>query len=157
MEFIKNFNYIELIRNILTVGGVITPFLLVFINRLQQKKSELEKQVSIERRGVYAQFFNVLKEMFIATKQGQVQDMDKLHKNMINFSFDAMFWGSEDTMLKLKSWRKAGKDNPNDVLRLSFEVIMSMRKDLGLNDKKLNFKDLLQLIMQDDVDLIYNK
>ena len=77
---------------------------------------------------------------------------------MLEFRKTLLIWGSDET---ITTWNKLARsaNDPNnraELLRMSAEMLRSIRKDLGHNDFNLPASELLKLIItaeeHDDMD-----
>ena len=137
------------------------PILGIWIAYLLNKGLKLKEQANIDKRKVYLKFINILNRALLAIKNNDNLDKNILQKEMIELNFNLIFWAPKKVLKGMTEIQKIGRDlsnnNPFQIIKQNFEIILAMRKDLGLSNKGLNWKILAQILLEEDVDKILSK
>ena len=76
---------------------------------------------------------------------------------MINFMKKSLLFDSSNTIKSFGNYRKSSKNVNNNILKVLANLILSMRKYLWVSNNKINYKDILQVFLIDDINKIFKK
>lgn len=149
-------------NTIKTIIIAFVPILGIWIAYLLNKSSKLKEQINIDKRKIYLKFIDILKNVLLATKRKEDFDENVIEKEMMEFIFNSIFWAPKEVLKAISEMQKIGRNpssnnNPLQIIKKNFEVILAMRKDLGLSNKGLDWKILAQMLLEDDIDKLLSK
>ena len=88
------------------------------------------------------------------SKAGRELDIDTLTAKMIDIKKDIFIYGSDKTIMLLSKWLQASTTHPDSLKHITFflDLLISVRKDMGHKNTKMNRKDIMLLIMQNEAE-----
>ena len=120
------------------------------------KKREIASSHRERKENGYMEYINIFFDV-VDIKNPNKKEKE-LKNKMLEFRKTLLIWGSDET---ITTWNKLARsaNDPNnraELLRMSAEMLRSIRKDLGHNDFNLPASELLKLIIKaeehDDMD-----
>jgi hypothetical protein len=137
----------------------------ILVSRFLERRSNREREQQEKRVPVYEEFVSGLLELMGATRassaegesEGEAESgtgVQDANAFLARFTERVIIWGSEDVVREWVSFRKAnsasnsGQENFENLYRLE-SLLLVMRRDLGLRNKKLERGDLLRLWIND--------
>lgn len=135
--------------------GVLTPILLATIAYLYNRKQELEKQLMGEKRKLYSEFIKFQMTAIPKHSQDKEEFAKMVEEQMPIYAAKFMIFGSPKVIKqfnKLRGYGLKSKDETKNVLYKFGELALFMRKDMGLANKHLAWKDLIQMFLNEDID-----
>lgn len=137
--------------------GVATALISIFAiiyNNSRQQSREIKTRHFSEKREAYQKFFNLMFDMFDAQKRGVEISEDEAVLRMRSVVKEMMIWGSAETINNYNAFLKRStsseKISEKEVFQGVETLLLSFRRDLGHNDKKLEPLGLTKLIVKAD-------
>ena len=136
----------ELLNTLLTILlPIIGAGIGFFIKHIIEKKKDLYSQVTIERRELYQQFINLIIDLFSASKTGKslpdrltLNKLYEFYKKYVLYASPGVINSFSDYFQYL--YLTNNNDEKSDIIlhfRKLSRIMIEMRKDLGLSNKKL--------------------
>ena len=149
---IMKFNIGTIIQYIQIIATIITPFLLVYIVFITNRKNQLQQQLNDKKREMYEKFTDVL-EQAMSISNGQHLNKAQLSKKMNEFKKKLVVYSSPESIKAYNKWIMEGRNNN---MRLSFEnvenLIKALRNEIGLSNKGLKKYDIIQIYVNEDIE-----
>lgn len=146
------FNIGTIIQYIQIIATIITPFLLVYIVFITNRKNQLQQQLNDKKREMYEKFTDVL-EQAMSISNGQHLNKAQLSKKMNEFKKKLVVYSSPESIKAYNKWIMEGRNNN---MRLSFEnvenLIKALRNEIGLSNKGLKKYDIIQIYVNEDIE-----
>lgn len=136
----------ELLNSLLTISlPIIGAGIGFFIKYIIEKNKELNSQVTIQRRELYQQFINLIIDLFSASKTGKNQPDRLVLNKLFEFYKKYVLYASPGVINSFSDYFQYlylvnANEDKSDVFmhfRKLSKIMVEMRKDLGLSNKKL--------------------
>lgn len=136
----------ELLNTLLTISlPIIGAGIGFFIKHIIEKKKDLYSQVTIERRELYQHFVNLIIDLFSASKTGKSQPDRQVLNKLYEFYKKYVLYASPGVINAFSDYFQYlylvnADDEKSDIImhfRKLSKIMVEMRKDLGLSNKKL--------------------
>ena len=112
------------------------------------------------RKEIYQQFLRPFMEALILQKRGEVPDFQEQMESMVKSNIDIHLLGSDETCRIWQEWRSLGLKGQSedieiqkrrDATMLIFyaRIILSIRRDLGQKDTKIDEEGILRSFLTD--------
>lgn len=112
------------------------------------------------RKEIYQQFLRAFMEALILQKRGEVPDFQEQMESMVKSNIDIHLLGSDETCRIWQEWRSLGLKGQSedieiqkrrDAAMLIFyaRIILSIRRDLGQKDTKIDEEGILRSFLTD--------
>ncbi|MGE7880304.1 hypothetical protein [Peribacillus muralis] len=142
--------------------AIIATSLTITIPKYLEKKMEIEEHLRVKKSETYKDLVELLFKILMSSKTGEVLSEKDLIKFMSQFTENLILWGSEDVIKSYKAYRTYfTKRSQGDLLTIESinimeNLLLSIRKDMGHNNKNLKQGDILSLFIN-DLDEVLNK
>jgi hypothetical protein len=112
------------------------------------------------RKEIYQQFLQPFMEALVLQKRGEVPDFQEQMESMVKSNIDIHLLGSDETCRIWQEWRSLGLKGQSedieiqkrrDAAMLIFyaRIILSIRRDLGQKDTKIDEEGILRSFLTD--------
>ena len=133
-----------------TVAGTLVAKLV--LDNKDHRRS-IESHYRDRKTKMYNDYLNVVWDMFLQRKALSQSKIMEFHKK---WHGDLIFWGGPSvakTYIKWKAKLVSGADNPDEhdaeLVFMLWDLVLEMRKDLGLSNKGLDRKTFTPLLLND--------
>ena len=151
IEYNSIINYfLEILK--ITIPAVASVGIFVY-GRLFEKQKEADAKIREKKVEFYEKFFMTQHKFLMESPNANKKQADKLREELANafaeFTKNLMFWGSSDVIRAYNHllFRMRAKDHKMEDFE---DFYMSLRKDIGHNNKNLVKYDLLKLMLKSD-------
>ena len=145
-------NALEIVGSISAILTLVLGVIVVLYVQSQTRRREIELRHFDHKVERYEKFFDVLFKVFFGDKTGVGKPTERqLVKEMIEIKQVLTLWGSADTIRTFEAFGAAAQDDVDDAekILLGDMLFMSMRKDLGHNDKSMKKGELTLFLVKD--------
>lgn len=135
--------------------AIIATSLTITIPKYLEKKMEIEEHLRIRKSETYKDLVELIFKILMSGKTGEVLPEKELIKMMSKFTENLILWGSEDVIKSYKAYRtyfmnrSQGDSLTIEAIDLMENLLLSIRKDMGHNNKSLKQGDILSLFIND--------
>jgi hypothetical protein len=135
--------------------AIIATSLTITIPKYLEKKMEIEEHLREKKSETYRDLVELLFKLLMGSKTGNSLSEEELIKAMSKFTENLILWGSEDVIKAYKSFRDyfiqrtSGQELSLESIQIMEELLLSIRKDMGHNNKNLDKGDILSLFIND--------
>lgn len=133
---------------------LISVFSLIFSKHYEHKR-DIRKEHNSKKIPIYEKLINFIFKVLFAEKTGENPlSEQEIIKFLTEFTPALIIWGDDEVIKSFCLFRDkavnmaSGKSDPN-ILFFVEELWLTMRKDLGHKDKKIQKGDLLSLFITD--------
>ncbi len=150
VSFFSSFSTLDTGVIVALIAGAISIITLVgggVLNNRMKRKEYLYKH----REKPYMQLISMFYDFQSSTKQGQAISQEELLDIFTEFNKEITLWGSSKAIKKWGTWRvSSSRENlsPNELLFRMEDVLIQLRKDMGLK-RGIKRGDLLRLTVND--------
>ncbi|HNT28642.1 MAG TPA: hypothetical protein PKH10_10765 [bacterium] len=144
---------ITVIAGVLTVSGSVLSLL---ITKQHDKQLEIMRDLRNKKTPVYIGFVDSLFSAMYSFKEGhKAMTQEEMALNFEKYTKELMIWGSDEVVNSYKEFHSKLKTPPQtDADRLAVldnfgSLILSIRKDLGYQNRDIAPRDLLSLFISD--------
>ena len=138
--------------------GYLSPFLLIIIGYLYNRKIEMEKQLSDIKRDNYKKFLSIYFKGIETLKKSDNKESpqpvnEEMIKQMRQFAANLILFGSPiliQTYNDFMRYVSSGQKNTLEIARHFDKLIKEMRSDLGLSNWALEEFDVLQPFLKEN-------
>ncbi len=147
--FIGDLKSSELVLGL--IGLILLIALLSTISknlRLRDENGALQKDYAPRRKRVYQEYTNWLSDVYSPGVMDLTPDAQEALRML---SFDLTLWSSDRviaTLLELQKLLKSSDDiAPERFEKLMFQLLLSMRSDMGFSNKKMKWQKLREIVL----------
>lgn len=150
VSFFSSFSTLDTGVIVALIAGAVSIITLVgggVLNNRMKRKEYLYKH----REKPYMQLISMFYDFQSSTKQGQAISQEELLDVFTEFNKEITLWGSSKAIKKWGTWRvSSSRENlsPNELLFRMEDVLIQLRKDMGLK-RGIKRGDLLRLTVND--------
>lgn len=129
--------------------------LSIVLGKAYEARSLVQKEHREKKIPVYEDLIKFMFRILIGVKTGDAPTEKEILDFMSDFNQRIMVWGSDDVLAAWVSWKRIAtneaevKANPMQLMLLYEQLILTIRRDLGHKNKKLNEGDILALFIKD--------
>jgi len=141
--------YKEILLLILTT---LSTFLIWRVQHQKDKIKDIESQLSDKKYQLYSQLVYFIFDIMNASKLGKSIPEKELVKRMLDIKKDMFLYAPDDVFKTFTKWTLAiGKsENATTHFKIYFEVMKLARKDMGKSSTKIELRDFMLFLMQDE-------
>lgn len=124
----------------------------VLISQNRIKKREIEEAHRESKIKLYNRFNDFLFKLLSGENKktsGKKLSEQEIIDFMVDFKRDMMFRASPVVIKAMLDYEKSAEEGGNQVLAYMNELLLCMRKDIGLGNRSLNNFELIQIFLKD--------
>ncbi|WP_448954094.1 hypothetical protein [Labrys neptuniae] len=142
------------VQSAIIAGGF--AVLAVLITYWRERRKSLQEAHREKKIEVYSEFYDIIFDMMKRSKIGDgVEEFDdtELHEKFMNISRGVMFYGSSDVVLAFSNWKleDISSSRPTHAMRSIGQILLAMRKDIGLSNRGIDSLTIHQVYVNDDI------
>lgn len=117
----------------------------------KEKRVQIEKQLSEKKYQVYIKFINLYFQLYENVKNNKKMPNSEMSKTMIEIKKELMMYGSDSVVKRFFIWQQFSKDNKTNVSLIPItNIIIEMRKDMGMPKSKITTTDFLKSLVRNE-------
>jgi hypothetical protein len=137
---------------------IIASAVTITVGKIYELRQHVQKENREKKVPVYEDLLKFFFRMLNATKDGQPLEDPEIVEFMKTFNERFIVWGSDSVVAAWAKWRQhLSKPVPDEVastkwvaaMYLMAEVMLTIRRDLGHSNKRLDARDILSLFIND--------
>lgn len=138
-----------------TIVPIILSGIIAYISWLyrseKEKRITIQGQLSDKKYNVYIKIIELFYGTFENTLKNKKHNPQEIEKKMIEIVKEITIYGSDDVMKKFSYWKANTGDSqhPTVALKNYLSIIIALRKDMGHPNTKVNYDDILGMIVAD--------
>lgn len=145
------------IDQIIQIGSILASGLYVGWQIRSAKKHEIEFRVYQQRKEEYDKLLKLLRKIFVASKSPGDQkkgfnlkkDLDFGQDEWLDAQFGMSTFASEEVLNAYLDVVKTSKENPMLAIRKLGDMLLTIRKEVGIDDKNLSNRAVLSTFIND--------
>lgn len=142
-------------------GTAIITVLSVLLSKFHERKAEIRKDQFRDKVVIYQKFITkiigglILNKNKPTSKYAENKQQEELETTFREFVQDIMLWGSDESLHAASEWMVALKSQGSDEQKIYENIflfedfLLTIRKDLGHSNRKVQKGDLLRLFIND--------
>lgn len=117
----------------------------------REKRVHLEARLAEAKRALYESYVDILRDLVEAQKSGGELDSGKYTSSLRHFAFRSVLISSDAVVRAHIRFTSAQRilDNPAATVPAVGDVLLALRRDIGLPDTKLSARDTLGVFVND--------
>jgi len=129
--------------------------LSIVLGKAFESRAILRREHRERKIPVYEDLIKFMFRILMGSKTGEVPTEKEMLEFMSDFNQRIMVWGADDVLAAWVRWRRAATDpadlkaHPMNLMLLYEKVILTIRRDLGHNNRNLDTGDILALFIND--------
>jgi len=129
--------------------------LSIVLGKAFESRAILRREHRERKIPVYEDLIKFMFRILMGSKTGEVPTEKEMLEFMSDFNQRIMVWGADDELAAWVRWRRAATDpadlkaHPMNLMLLYEKVILTIRRDLGHNNRNLDTGDILALFIND--------
>jgi hypothetical protein len=143
-------------------SAIIAAFVAVFslIFAYWKEREKARQEVHRERKvEAYSIFFDMVFKILRDSKRPEgtpsYAESSELHEELFQIMRGVLAYGSPNVVLAMGRWRLDAGINSNMQIKLIGDILLAMRKDLGLSNRGLTNINIHQIYVNDDVEALF--
>ncbi|GAB2984370.1 hypothetical protein GCM10027049_22660 [Mucilaginibacter puniceus] len=140
------------IQAIIPILSGIIAYVTWLYQKEKEKRINVQNQLSEKKYLVYNEIFNLFFEIFQNTLNKKEHSAQELEERMLSIVKGLTIYASDAVLKKFSSWKANSKtETTPEQVKLSFkqflDVLIEIRKDMGNYKSKMNYDDILGMII----------
>lgn len=137
------------------IAAAIAVFSLIFtyLRDREKARQEAHREKKVE---IYSLFFDLifrgLQEAKKEAGSSEYWESEELQENLLSIMKGILSYGSPNVVLTFNKWKTKAGDSPTVQMICVGDLMLAMRKDLGLSNTGLTNANIHQIYVSDDVD-----
>lgn len=137
------------------IAGAIAVFSLIFtyLRDREKARQEAHREKKVE---IYSLFFDIifrgLQESKKEADSSEYWGSTELQENLLKIMKGILSYGSPNVVLAFNKWKAKATDSPTVQMICIGDLMLAMRKDLGLSNTGLTNANIHQIYVSDDVE-----
>ncbi len=138
------------------IAALVAVFSVIFAYWKEREKArqEAHREKKVE---VYSIFFDVVFRLLRETKRPGGADSyvesEELQESFFQLMRGVLAYGSPSVILAIGRWKVNSANNSSQHILLIGDILLAMRKDLGLSNRGLSNVNIHQVYVNDDVEV----
>lgn len=116
----------------------------------KEKRAAIENQLSEKKYKVYQSVIGLFIEIINSVRKNQPLDQEYLFEKMTGITKELIIYGSDPVLKRFSYYKQhASPQEPIRALKLYYDVMIAIRKDMGHPKTVANEDDLLGMFLAD--------
>lgn len=138
----------DILKVLIPTIGVIISTLGSVIIFSKNKKKEINFKIHEQRKDKYEEYLKLIKKIFANVKSNK-KDIPFKEEEWLNAQFGLLLYASDKVIEKANAIRSGQHEDSHTILFELGDMILLMRKEIGLDNKNITIRECLSSFIND--------